>query len=88
MKTKNLRRTDAGNKISKLAGSMLQLSSFLKKKKLSVYGCFAFVYIYGPYASSIHRSQDRAPDPLELDLQMFVSSYVGAGEENPGPLEE
>lgn len=32
--------------------------------------------------------QKKALDPLELELQTFVSHHVDAGGSNPGPLEE
>lgn len=33
-------------------------------------------------------SQKKAPDLLELELQMCVSHHVGARSPNPGPLED
>ena len=48
-----------------------------------------------PTCMSAHRMlnwcpqrQERVSEPLELELQMVVTSHVGAGNLNPGPLEE
>lgn len=44
----------------------------------------ACVYICIVYTCSVHRDQKRALDPLELDLQVFVSCHVGC-KLKPGP---
>ena len=35
-----------------------------------------------------HGGQKKVSDPLELELKVVVSFYVGFWELNPGPLEE
>lgn len=42
----------------------------------SVYGCFTCISVS---ACSAHRGQKRAPEHLELELQMLVGHCVGPG---------
>ena len=37
------------------------------------------VYLCNICVPSTHKGQQKAPDPLELELQTIVSLYVGAG---------
>lgn len=41
-----------------------------------------------PLACRDHKPDERASDPLELELQLTVSSYVGVWVSNLGPLQE
>jgi hypothetical protein len=43
-----------------------------------VYECFACIYVTTPCLSSAHRSQNRALEPLELELQTVGNFLVGA----------
>lgn len=43
-----------------------------------MYGCFVHMYVCVPCVSPNQRGQQRAWDPLELDLQMAVSQRVVA----------
>lgn len=43
-----------------------------------VYGCFSCHYMFGLHMHSACRGQKRALYPMELDLKMIVSYYVGA----------
>lgn len=40
---------------------------------------YDWLYISVPCACNSYSSQERASDPLELELQMLVSCYMGAG---------
>lgn len=44
-----------------------------------VYGCFACVYICVLCVCSAHGGRKRVSEPLELELQVFVSCPEGAG---------
>ena len=46
------------------------------------------MYICAQHVYNAHRYQKRVSDPLELELQLVVSHYVGAGKSNHGPLQE
>lgn len=49
---------------------------------LLFYGCkcFSCMYVYLPHACLVPtESQKREPDPLELELQVFLDHHVGAG---------
>lgn len=43
-----------------------------------VYECFAYVYMCHVHARCLQESQRRMLDPLELELQMFISHCVDA----------
>lgn len=47
-----------------------------------VFGCSVYMYVYVPhvYLPDVQRGQNRALDPLKLELQTVVSHYVGAGD--------
>ena len=46
-----------------------------------MYECYASMYVCTLHVCSASGGQKRTSDPLELELQMFVSCHVGAGNE-------
>lgn len=50
-------------------------------------GGFDCMYVCVPHVWNAFRGQKRAPDPLELELQVLIASVWMLGT-NPGPLQE
>lgn len=41
--------------------------------------CFAYMYVFTLHACSALRAQEMTLDPLELEVELVVSSHVGPG---------
>lgn len=46
---------------------------------LYVFGCFDYMDVCVPCVPDVCRGRKKATEPWELELQMVISSYVGAG---------
>lgn len=46
---------------------------------LYVYVCFPYMYVSAPHAWRASGGQKRSLNPKGLELEMFVNTYVGAG---------
>lgn len=57
---------------------MLGPIEFFLFKFLYVCVCFAYMYICTTYMPGVLRGQERALDPLELELVPAVSCHLGA----------
>lgn len=56
----------------------MDITNYLKFKKLSLYECFACMYVCVQCTSMISRGQKRESNALELELQLVVNHHVGA----------